>query len=834
MLVYFKNWKSKIAAKRNSKTNKLAYAVGEFVPSEDTHTVCVTVVDHYGNQKSSGYGPGYHTLETWTDPTPGMGPYSIPGIAGTDEGILVAAWTKKESTSTVLRMCKQDLEVTSWSEGWSDPVTVHVAQDIAMVCCLPAHGSYGVDIYFRAKAISDGEWYLYRIWTDAQGNYEGSEVIDLEGFTTPPTEDDWTASVLGDGRKVILFRVEDPADSKAMGVLVKSPGGQWTGPFYLTTWIKMPGEQGYEWVLWDNVVFQDGYGIKTLWMRWNGGGSDKNNIIHVLKMAIKYKEGGTEFVEDIYFRIDIDQKEARGEFLFSEMGVPWDHVNWEYEEALGVEYLTGIPHVWFAGDGGAYSVVYYAKKFPGQTEWGSYSLYWDGTREELGCTRDDFGGSISMVGNQWEWRDDMLLRGSVSTMTCNISPDKGGIFRQSQSDTEANFYRSVKDSLDNEISESNISEAFSKVKTPSLSMVPFSDPFPLPKEAVNYTLYWSPSYEDSLYLLWICRATVPFKYLLPDIHPHSVYLDHDTLDGQPHVLIAEIHNQAHPYTEEETDVVPGAFVCRFYENNPDPDGNGIVSDPLPPGCEELGEVLVQGMQPGGVRDIRVNLDLEGDPRHIALYVAVDVSSQVNEKTIYDDLGDPQQSEENNVLGNNVFLMGVLHLHVGHDKMVYVETDTEVNLYGIVTDGFLKPVEGCILTGQIKIPFEAIYRDTIPNPWTDQTGGNYSAQYIFFENDPFGFYLYEVTAQKADYVTAQETGSFIYGKQITGTVTVMPTPDMDSVKKKDLITLVGKFAGTDGPLLVTGVSKSNFDAITFNLEEPEEKLGDVIESFSEGE
>lgn len=958
MQVYFRNHRSKIAAKRSSKFQRMAIAAGEFYTGS-MHTICVTPVLLNG-QISSGYGSGYKPLETFTDPPSvqlldesvikmegggslkavvapnlnpqwikrvfdepqdwysfaylylwwmassasssiylyvydsqenfclylfhtdpvpdtwkeiafdlndpiisggnmnwhevkrveftgllspsthylddlrgddtqilsldldaanwkadqqSLGPYCVPSVAATDSGVLVAAWIKKGTESYYLRVARQG-DSDAWNTDWSSPATIHIASEISGICCLPQHGDAdGIDIYFQAKTGND--WVLYRAWTDASGNYVQTEQVAL-------TSENWTASVLSDGTKAILLAASDPNESNAFKTYYEQDGS-WQGPLGLQTYIRRLVEGEYQWILWENVLIED-YPLISLWDKINGGGSDINKKIHVTSSALREGEGGNEKTQDIYFLIDIAQGVARGEFLFEEMGVPWDP-RIEEEEALSVEFLTGIPHVFFEGEGSEYNVVYHGKK---QSGFWTYDMFYNGTREYLGAsTRDDNGGAIALVGEHWENLDDELLRASILTVTSSIAPEKDP-FRQSQNDNSAGFIATVKDSENNAW---ETDESYSRVKTPSLAATQFQNPypFPLPRQAIYYSLNWLPSIKIEQYAFWVGKQNLTFRYLLPDLHIHSLQLDHETLDGKVTVISAEIHNEA--TTEEDTDDAPGEFLCRFYLNNPDPDADGIVTDPLPPGCEQLGEdVYVQGLQAGDTTQIRTETDFEGDPRSLAIYVAIDVDNDQNEKEIYENGQLLDETEKNNVYGSSFLLKGVLILHVGHDKMVYIEPDTAVKFNAAATDAFLIPQEGCNLTGLVRIPFKSITRNM--ESFQDLSGGNYSSQYIFQEEDPYGFYAYVVSASKQNYLPATQQSGFIRGKRFSGQITVLPTPEVDSVNKKDLITLREKFAGVNGPLLVTQVTKRNLDAITFQIEEPDENLAEVIESLSE--
>ena len=757
----------------------------------------------------------------WIHPLANEGQYTIPSIAATDAGVTVAAWICKASEYTTLRICNQGITAIEWTEDWSTPEEIHTATDIDGLCCLPQHGEAGgIDIYFRAKD-SQGETAIYRAWTNSQGIYQGTEAITSE-------YDEWTASILPDGTKVLIFQVVNPTNSKALKVLVNSGSG-WSDFIYLTTYVKMSTEQGYQWVLFEDVQFEDESALKCFWMDLKGGGADSSGIIHLLSMSLKeHPQSGTSYVEDMYIQIDLNVSEARGEFFYKQMGLTHNPET-DYDEGLSVEVLTGIPHIFFEMPGPSYDQIFHAVKQPGQTEWSTYELFWDGTREKIGAsTRDDCGGCIAMVGNHWTYADNKLLRGSIRTISCaSITPDKNA-YSQSMADSQANFERIIVDSQGESVSV--IDETFSTVILPSKDIAAFSNPFSFTeKMAVNYTLLWSPSIKVGEYLMWLCQGVCAFKYLLPDQHVHTITLDHNTLDNKTTKVTAEIHNQVHGYEEIDTDSVPGQFTCRFFFNNPDPDFNGYVNDPLPSGCVQIGDdIHIQGQQPGDITIISTNFRFDGLPRVESIFVAVDCESQINETQIYDLEGNPLPSEENNILGKDFELLGVINLNIGTDKMVYRKIDEKVIFEATTQDAFGNDIPECDLSGYIRLPYSQTF--IILPPWTEISEGTYHTENYFSEENKAGFYAYNVIATKENYVPGEDTGTFLYGKMFGGRITVEPTSQMDMISKKDQVEIFEPFAGAKGPVTITSVKKSNLDPIELTIEETEDDLGEVIEDL----
>ncbi|MBU7015526.1 MAG: hypothetical protein HXS43_11940, partial [Theionarchaea archaeon] len=363
--------------------------------------------------------------QNWQHEIPEYGQYCHPSIAGTDTGYLVAAWIKKIEGGMVIQIATQP-QAETWDTEWSSPIDVHTALDIDPVCCVPIHGENGgVDIYFRAKSIIDQEWYLYRVEHNETGTT--TEKISVEGIDVGDWyEDNWTATVLPDNSKIIVFKASTVTASKAVGIIRKTTAWE---KQYITTYIK----QGENYVLFDEYLFEDGFHFQKLIYPWCGGGVDKDGIIHATCMALKYVSGGgTDRTENLYFRIDLETLEAYGEFLFQEMGFEFSHDR--VYLGVAVEFNTRIPHVFFKEEGPSYDIVYHASY---QDGW-MYQAYYGGTRNELGAARDDFSGCVYMTGSHWENRDDYLLRGSFKTINASMAPHHNP-FRQSHSDTAATF-----------------------------------------------------------------------------------------------------------------------------------------------------------------------------------------------------------------------------------------------------------------------------------------------------------------------------------------------------------------------------------------------------------
>lgn len=820
MLVYFKNQWSKIAVKR-SNNFFFALCVGETV-NGDNHSVIVTPVP-LNNAISSGYGGGYKVLETWTDP---QGTESIPSIACTDGGVAVAAWIKKEGDYTRVMICSQPFETENWNAEWTSPVEIHLADSIDGICCLPQHGGGGVDIYFRARTISHPqEWGIYRAWTDENGNYLGTELVTDEYET-------WTAAVLPNSTKVLIFQVNDPYNSNALKILINSGTG-WES-HYLPVFVKMENLGEYLWIPFNDAEFEDGTTLDRFWDTLKGGGADKDGIIHLMSMSLGiHPEQGSVYIEDMYIRIDISVMEARGEFPFSQMSVEMD-VDTDFEEGLSVDVSTGRPHIFFEGPGQGvpYNQTFHATKDPSQSEWGSYSLIFDGTREFIGAsTRDDFGGYVAFVGNHWEWLDNKLLRGSIKTINCSsISPEKS-VYMQSANDTQASFITNI--ITNSQGDQIPIDETFSRIILPSKEIIAFSNPFPFTnKMAVDYDVVWSPSFNCEGYLMWLCRGGCSFKYLLPDLHVHTVELDHNTLDAKTTKIKAMFHNCVHEHPGD-TDSVPQEFICRFYFNNPDPNLDGYVSDPLPPDCEQIGEdIVVQGLQKDTLKEVVISYFFDGQPRTISVFVAIDVIGEVNESQIYYDEGAPVESRKNNILGSTIQLLGVINLNTGTDKLVYRDNDEKVTLTATTQDAFGFDIPSCKVNGIVRLPYSQTILPTDPDPWTEISPGTYMTYFPIPSDHKAGFYGYFVTASKENYVPAQDQGTFLLGKMFGGSIAVEPTPNNDSIEKKESVFLNESFAGAKGNITITSVRKSNMNSIEFDIEERENDLGEIIESFQE--